>query len=113
MNILGIHGGVTAHQHDPAAALIVDGSLICFVAEERVNRVKNSFATLPIRSIRACLKEGNLTINDIDLIITPGETYKDIISRTKEWIIHHFGYSPKIEAKQQLFNSLILINYLK
>ena len=83
MNILGIHGGVTAHQHDPAAALIVDGSLICCVAEERLNRVKKSPAILPIRSIRACLKEGNLTINDIDLIITPGETYNDIISRSR------------------------------
>ncbi len=98
MNILGIHGGVTVGQHDAAAALIVDGTLVCCVEEERLNRVKTSYATLPIRSIRACLKEGNLTINDIDLIISSGETYKDIISRNKEWIIHHFGYSPKIEA---------------
>ena len=35
MNILGVHGVVTAHQHDPGAALIFDGSLICCVAEER------------------------------------------------------------------------------
>ena len=88
MNILGIHGGVTASQHDAAAALIVDGSLVCSIEEERLIRIKTPYATLPIRSIRACLKEGNLTINDIDLIITPGETYKDIIPRTKEWIIH-------------------------
>ncbi|MAF20968.1 MAG: hypothetical protein CMI55_04885, partial [Parcubacteria group bacterium] len=98
MNILGIHGGVTTGQHDAAAALIVDGSLVCSIEEERLIRVKTPYATLPIRSIRTCLKEGNLTINDIDLIITPGETYKDIIPRTKEWIIHHFGYSPKIES---------------
>ena len=48
--------------------------------------------------MRACLKEGNLSINDIDLIITPGETYKDIIPRTKLWVSHHFGYSPEVEA---------------
>ena len=43
MNILGIHGGVTAYQHDPSAALVVDGALVCFVSEERLNRIKNSF----------------------------------------------------------------------
>jgi len=98
MNILGIHGGVTVSQHDAAAALIVDGSLVCCIEEERLTRVKMSTGILPIRSIRACLKEGNLSINDIDLIIFPGETYKDIIPRIREWIIHHFGYSPKIEV---------------
>ena len=98
MNILGIHGGITLSQHDAAAALIVDGSLVCCIEEERLNRVKNPMGVLPVQSIRACLKEGNLSINDIDLIITPGETYNDIIPRTKEWITHQFGYSPNIKA---------------
>ena len=39
----------------------------------------------------------NFTIKDIDCIITSGETYKDIIPRTKEWVTHHFGSSPKVE----------------
>ena len=98
MNILGIHGGVTLGQHDAAAALIVDGSLVCCVEEERLTRVKSSWGILPVQSMRACLKEGNLSINDIDLIITPGETYKDIVPRTKLWVSHHFGYSPEVEA---------------
>ena len=34
MNILGIHGGITINQHDAAAALIVDGSLVCCIEEE-------------------------------------------------------------------------------
>ena len=97
MNILGIHGEVTAYQHDSSAALVVDGALVCFVSEERLNRIKYSFATLPIRSIQACLNEMNFTIKDIDCIITSGETYKDIIPRTKEWVTHHFGSSPKVE----------------
>ena len=74
MNILGIHGGVTLGQHDAAAALIVDGSLVCCIEEERLTRVKSPRGILPVQSMRACLKEGNLSINDIDLIITPGET---------------------------------------
>ena len=74
MNILGIHGGVTVNQHDAAAALVVNGTLVCCIEEERLTRVKNSTGILPVRSINACLKEGNLSINDIDLIIIPGET---------------------------------------
>ena len=98
MNILGIHGGVSLGQHDAAAALIIDGSLVCCVEEERLNRIKNSTGCLPVKSIKACLKEGNLSIRDIDLIVSPGETYEDIIRRTQRWITHHFGFSPKIVA---------------
>jgi carbamoyltransferase len=97
MNILGIHGGVTVNQHDAAAALLVDGRLVCCVEEERLMRVKTATGMLPIESIQACLKEGGLTIQDIDLIVLPGETYADIIERTSEWLKHHFGHVPKIE----------------
>ena len=97
MNILGIHGGVTVNQHDAGAALIRDGQLVCFIEEERLIRVKSATGVLPVQSIWACLKEANLTIRDIDLIAVPGETYEDIFERTKEWIIHHFGYAPPVE----------------
>lgn len=97
MNILGIHGGVTVNQHDAAAALMMDGRLICCVEEERLMRVKTATGMLPIESISACLKEGGITIRDIDLIVLPGETYHDILERTAEWLKHHFGHAPKIE----------------
>lgn len=98
MNILGIHGGVTIGQHDAAAALVQDGKLICCVEEERLSRIKSSTGMLPIRSIHACLKEAGLRIEDIDLLVLPGETYEDIHQRTTEWVVHHFGYCPKIEV---------------
>tara|TARA_Y100000590_G_scaffold14377_1_gene17296 strand:- start:12319 stop:13932 length:1614 start_codon:yes stop_codon:yes gene_type:complete len=96
MNILGIHGGVTVGQHDAAAALVIDGALVCSIEEERLTRIKTSTGLLPVRSIKACLDDANLSMHDIDLIVTPGETYEDIIPRTKEWISHHFGHAPKI-----------------
>jgi carbamoyltransferase len=98
MIILGVHGGTTIHQHDPAAALIIDGKLICCVEEERLLRVKTATGVLPIYSISACLKEAGIDIRDVDLVTLPGETYDDIQERTKEWLIHHFGYAPAIEA---------------
>lgn len=98
MNILGIHGGVTIQQHDPCAALIIDGRLACCVEEERLIRVKTATGILPVQSISACLKEAALNIHDIDLVVLPGNTYKDIVERTKEWLTHHFGFAPPIEA---------------
>ena len=97
MNILGIQGGVTVNQHDAAAALLVDGRLVCCVEEERLIRVKTATGVLPIESIGACLKEGGLSIHDVDLIVLAGETYGDILDRTREWLKHHFGHVPKIE----------------
>ena len=75
---------------------MIDGALVCSIEEERLTRIKTSTGLLPVRSIKACLNDANLSMHDIDLIVTPGETYEDIIPRTKEWISHHFGHAPKI-----------------
>jgi carbamoyltransferase len=96
MNILGIHGGVTISQHDAAAVLIQDGTLVCAVEEERLYRVKGATGLLPIESIQACLREAKISIEDIDYIALPGETYEDLISRTRAWLIHHFGHAPEL-----------------
>lgn len=96
MIILGIHGGVTVNQHDAAAALLQDGKLVCCIEEERLFRVKSATGLLPIESIAACLKVAGIKLQDVDLLALPGETYEDIIPRTAEWLIHHFGYAPKL-----------------
>lgn len=96
MIILGIHGGFNVHQHDPAAALVIDGKVHTVIEEERLLRIKGCNGILPVESMRACLNNANLKINDVDYIVLDGETYEDIKNRTKDWIKHHFGYSPKI-----------------
>ena len=96
MNILGIHGGVSINQHDPAAALICDGKLIASVEEERLVRIKAPRGMLPIESIRACLKEAGIPMDDVDLIALPGETYEDAPARTKSYLTHYFGYAPPV-----------------
>ena len=96
MMILGVHGGVTVNQHDAAAALLRDGELVCCVEEERLYRVKGATGLLPIESISACLKEAGIPLQSVDIVAIPGETYKDIIPRTEEWLMHHFGYAPKV-----------------
>ena len=97
MIILGIHGGYTLHQHDAAASLMIEGKLICSVEEERLVRKKHSWGLLPIESIKACLKEANIKMQDVDLVAIPGITYKDNLNRTNEWLKHYWGYAPKIK----------------
>ncbi len=96
MIILGIHGGVTIGQHDAGAAIMKNGELKFFIEEERLTRVKGSYGYLPIESISKCLNFMNITMKDVNTVVLPGETYKDIITRTKKWLVHHFQYSPKV-----------------
>jgi carbamoyltransferase len=97
MNILGVYGGVTLGQHDPAAAIVCDGKLIADCEEERFIRVKSPLAVLPVNSIRACLREAGLCISDIDLIASPGETYHDMPDRLRLFFEHYFGYAPPVK----------------
>ena len=53
--------------HDSAAALIVDGSLVAAVAEERFSRKKHT-GSFPIHAIRSCLSIAGLGIQDVDEI---------------------------------------------
>ena len=57
--------GLNAYHGDAAAALIVDGELICAAEEERFNRVKHC-AGFPGQAAAWCLAEGGLSAEDID-----------------------------------------------
>ncbi len=57
--------GLNAYHGDAAAALVVDGELVCAAEEERFNRVKHC-AGFPEQAAAWCLAEGGLTAGDID-----------------------------------------------
>src|SRR5947207_850348 len=63
MTILGLN----AYHGDSAACLFVDGKLIAAAEEERFRRIKH-WAGLPTQAVDYCLREGRLTINEIDHI---------------------------------------------
>ena len=72
MNILGITGlGVS-----PAACLVQNGRLIAMAEEERFNRFKGSFGLLPEKAAQFCLNYGNLSLDEIDYIVFPWDTFK-------------------------------------
>lgn len=97
MIVLGLHGGVTIGQHEPAASVIIDGRVAAICEEERYLRIKSCYGYLPYYSILACLKMSNIKWEDIDLIVTPGATYDDFDTRIELYLKHNFGSCPKIE----------------
>ena len=64
MNILGI----SAHYHDSAAALVVDGVPVCAVQEERLSRRKSD-AAFPLLAIEWCLDHAGLQPEALDAVV--------------------------------------------
>ena len=60
--------GISAHYHDSAAALVVDGLPICSVQEERLSRLKND-AAFPLAAIEWCLERGGLEPEQLDAVV--------------------------------------------
>ena len=98
MIVLGLHGGVTLGQHEPAAALIINGRVVALCEEERYLRIKSCYGYLPEKSIKACLEIAGIEFKDIDLVVTPGITYGDFADRWRIYLNHLFGSCPRIET---------------
>jgi len=60
--------GISAHYHDSAAALLVDGLPVGAVQEERLSRRKNDSA-FPLESIEWCLERADLEPEDLDAVV--------------------------------------------
>lgn len=64
MNILGI----SAHYHDSAAAIVVDGVPVCAVQEERLSRHKGD-AAFPLLAIESCLQHAGMEPDELDAVV--------------------------------------------
>jgi carbamoyltransferase len=60
--------GISAHYHDSAAALVVDGIPVAAVQEERLSRRKND-AGFPLNAIEWCLDRARLDVADLDAVV--------------------------------------------
>jgi carbamoyltransferase len=60
--------GVSAHYHDAAAALVVDGVPVAAVQEERLSRRKND-AAFPLAAIEWCLEQAGIEPDDLDAVV--------------------------------------------
>ncbi|MHA7830249.1 MAG: carbamoyltransferase family protein [Flagellimonas sp.] len=59
--------GISAFFHDSAAALLVDGTILAAVQEERFSRIKHD-SSFPAQSIKYVLEETGMDLNDITAI---------------------------------------------
>lgn len=59
--------GLNAYHGDSSACIVVDGKLLAAVEEERFTRIKH-WAGLPIESVKYCLNEANVKIEEVDHI---------------------------------------------
>jgi carbamoyltransferase len=96
MNVLGVYSGFGINQHDPGAALLRDGEVVCVAEEERFSRIKSARGLLPIRALRSCLAQGGLRMEDIDLVVSPGEKSEHQQARIASYLKHFFGHVPRI-----------------
>ncbi len=83
--------GINAAFHDPAACLVQDGRVIAAAEEERFTHIKHGkrpipFSTyeLPFNAIDYCLREGGITILDVDHIAYGFDPYLLLGSRRQD-----------------------------
>lgn len=60
--------GISAHYHDSAAALVIDGLPVCAVQEERLSRRKND-AAFPLQAIEWCLEYASVEPEALDAVV--------------------------------------------
>lgn len=69
--------------HDPAACLMKDGEIIAAVEEERFVRVKHAPSRFPKESISFCLRQANITQEEVDHVVyarlTPLRTFAAVM----------------------------------
>jgi carbamoyltransferase len=114
MNILGI----SAFFHDSAAAIIVNNKIIAAVQEERFTRVKHT-SEFPVNSIKYCLEESGLKINELDAIVfydKPVLKFERLLSTF--YAVAPKGIIPFIESipvwlKEKLFLKKLIIDKLR
>ncbi len=83
--VIGINIG-----HDGGCTLVVNGEIVATMAEERLNRVKNSYGWL--NSLKYCLEKGEISLQEIDLFVF--SDYNDKIASGFTGGLNLFGIDP-------------------
>jgi carbamoyltransferase len=92
MNVLGIYGafGWNSREdwiHDSGATLFINGKHVCSIGEERLSKIKYD-GDYPQKSIDYCLSSGNITKEDINIVVIPSMANITFYNKLKEGEIH-------------------------
>ena len=82
--------GISAHYHDSAAALVVDGRVVAAAQEERFTRVKGD-ASLPVHAIRYVLESNGVAPEDLDAVAY----YENPFAKLDRQLASHMTGSPR------------------
>jgi carbamoyltransferase len=82
--------GISCFYHDSAACIVVDGKIIAATQEERFTRNKHT-ADFPIQSIKYCLEETGLTIDELDAIVF----YDKPLLKFERLLETYYAFAPK------------------
>ena len=102
--------GINYYGHNTSCALVKDGKLLYASEEERFSRKKND-GSLPLKSIKNCLKTFNLTINDIDQIYAATVPHRLIKEKYFKYTANQFPNSNDLFFDKKSQNNIkYLIN---
>ncbi|MEN8655050.1 carbamoyltransferase C-terminal domain-containing protein [Streptomyces sp. 21So2-11] len=79
--------------HDSAAALIVDGTLVAAVEEERLNREKKT-SKFPSNALSWCLESGGIALDDVDVVAFSWQFSDDVMDKMIAEITEDAAASP-------------------
>ncbi len=82
--------GISCFYHDSAACLVVNGKIFAAVQEERFTREKHT-ADFPLNSIKYCLEESGLTIDELDAIVF----YDKPLLKFERLLETYYAFAPK------------------
>ncbi|HEX9297403.1 MAG TPA: carbamoyltransferase N-terminal domain-containing protein, partial [Polyangiaceae bacterium] len=109
--------GISAHYHDAAAALVVDGVPVSAVQEERLSRRKND-ASFPLSAIEWCLTHGGIEPAELDAVVfyeKPMLKFERILTTSlrsfpKSW--RSFPHAMKNSLGEKLWVKGLIASYL-
>ncbi len=117
MNVIGLYGAIgwnvlisdnpklsnqmnESWTHGASVTLFSDGNHIASISEERLSGIKYD-GNFPRKSIEYCLSTGNLSKDDIDVVIVPSMAnqnfYKNYINKTIERKVKRYFPKAKVE----------------
>ncbi len=110
--------GISAYYHDSAAALVRDGEVIAAAQEERFCRQKHH-AGFPIRAIQYCLREAEITLDQLDHIVfydKPFLKFERLLETYHAFApagFRSFAAAMPVWLKEKLFQKRLLLRELQ
>ena len=77
--------GISIFTHDTAAALFLEGELLCFFEEERLNRKKHT-TDFPILAIKECLKFARIEFSQISKVAISQRPWDEVLGNLMHFI---------------------------